>query len=69
MTAEEKVSWLNERAPLRRWAVGDDVRCRCCGAVFKAAQTAADYVGDPTCPHCIGSSPADFEKVLPGPKP
>ena len=68
MNAEEKVSWLNEHDPRRKWAVGDDVRCRGCGAVFKVERTAMDYVGDPTCPHCIGSTPADFEKVLHGQK-
>jgi formylmethanofuran dehydrogenase subunit E len=67
--AEEKVSWLNEHDPRRKWAVGDDVRCRGCGAVFKAEKVVTDFVGEPTCPHCIGSTPADFEKVLPGRKP
>ena len=68
MNAEEKVSWLNEHARPRKWKVGEAVRCRCCGAVFKAERTAMDFVGDPTCPHCIASTPADFEKVLVGRK-
>jgi formylmethanofuran dehydrogenase subunit E len=68
LNAEQKVSWLNEHDPLRKWSVGDDVRCRGCGGVFKAERTAMDNVGEPTCPHCIGSTPADFEKVLPGQK-
>jgi len=68
MNAEEKVSWLNQHAPRRQWAVGDDVRCRCCGGVFKAERTASDFVGEPTCPHCIGSTPADFEKLPPSGK-
>jgi len=69
MNAEEKVSWLNEHDPRRKWAVGEEVRCRLCGGVFKAERTIRDYVGEPTCPFCIGSTPADFEKVLPGQKP
>jgi hypothetical protein len=69
MDAEEKVSWLNQHAPRRQWAVGDDVRCRCCDGVFKAERIAIDYVGEPTCPICIGSTPAHFVKVLPGRKP
>ena len=69
MNAEEKASWLNEHESRRKWAVGDDVRCRLCGGVFKAERTIRDYVGEPTCPFCIGSTPADFEKVLPGHKP
>lgn len=63
MNAEEKVSWLNEHAPRREWAVGDDVRCRLCGGVFKAEQTKMDFVGEPTCPHCIASTAEDFVKV------
>jgi len=69
MNAEEKVSWLNEHDPLCKWTVGDSVRCRGCGSEFKAEKVAMDFVGDPTCPHCIGSTPADFEKILPGQKP
>jgi hypothetical protein len=69
MIAEEKVSWLNEHDPRGKWAVGDDVQCRCCGGVFKAERTASDFVGEPTCPICITSTPADFVKVLPGRKP
>jgi len=69
MNAEEKVSWLNERARPRRWKVGEDVRCCGCGAVFKAERTAMDFVGEPTCPHCITSTAADFEKVMPDRKP
>ena len=41
----------------------DGVRCRLCGTVFKAERTLMDYVGDPTCPYCIASTVADFEKV------
>ena len=63
MNAEEKISWLNEHARPRKWKVGEHVRCRGCGGVFKAEQTAADFVGEPTCPHCIASTVADFEKV------
>jgi hypothetical protein len=66
MNAEQKVSWLNEYGSLRKWTVGDDVRCRGCGGVFKAERAASDSVGEPTCPHCIGSTPAEFEKVSPG---
>jgi hypothetical protein len=69
MNAEEKVAWLNEHDPLRKWAVGDEVRCRHCGGVFKPERTAKDYVGEPTCPSCIGSTPADFENVTPERKP
>jgi formylmethanofuran dehydrogenase subunit E len=69
MNAEEKVSWLNAHARPRKWRVGEDVRCRLCGAVFKAERTAMDMVGEPTCPHCITSTTADFEKVLPARKP
>ena len=64
MNAHEKVSWLNGHDPLRKWEVGEDVRCRGCGGVFKAERTAQDYVGEPTCPHCIASTTANFEKVL-----
>jgi rubredoxin len=64
MNAEEKVSWLNAHDPRQRWLVGDVVRCRLCGFVFKAERTAADFVGEPTCPHCIGSTTTHFEKVL-----
>jgi hypothetical protein len=69
MNAEEKVSWLNEHDRLQKWKVGEDVRCRGCGGVFKAERTASNYVGDPTCPYCIGSTPADFEKFRPGQRP
>jgi hypothetical protein len=69
MNGEEKVSWLNEYTPLRKWSVGDDVMCRLCGGVFKAENTVIDFVGDPTCPFCIASTPADFVKVLPTRKP
>ena len=62
MNAEEKISWLNEH-DARRWRMGDDVRCRLCGGVFKAERTAQDFVGEPTCPHCIASTTDDFEKV------
>ena len=65
MNSEEKVSWLNAHAGPRKWKVGEDVRCRLCGALFKAERTAIDFVGEPTCPHCIGSTAGDFEKVLP----
>jgi len=65
MNAEEKVSWLNEHAWPRKWRVGEDLRCHGCGGVFKAERTISDYVGDPTCPHCIASTHADFEKVVP----
>jgi len=68
MNAEEKVTWLNEHARPRKWRVGEDVHCRLCGVVFKAERTAMDFVGEPTCPHCITSTAADFEKVSPGPK-
>ena len=69
MNAEEKVSWLNEHARPRRWKVGEDVRCRLCGGVFKVETTVMDFLWEPTCPHCIASTTADFEKVLPGQKP
>jgi hypothetical protein len=69
MDAEEKVSWLNAHARPRKWRVGEDVRCRLCGAVFKAERTVMDFVGEPTCPHCIASTTADFEKVMPRRKP
>ena len=62
MKAEEKISWLNEH-DARRWRMGDAVRCRLCGGVFKAERTAQDFVGEPTCPHCIASTTDDFEKV------
>jgi hypothetical protein len=68
MNAEEKIAWLNEHDPRRKWAVRDEVRCRGCGGVFKADRTAKDYVGEPTCPFCIGSTPVDFENVSPGRK-
>ena len=64
MNAEEKVSWLNQHDPYRQWTVGDDVRCRCCDGVFKVERAASDFVGEPTCPHCIGSTPADFVKIV-----
>ena len=64
MTAEEKISWLNEHDPLRKWKVGDDVLCRLCGGVFKAEKTLRDFVGGLTCPNCIGSTTADFAKIL-----
>lgn len=69
MNAEEQVSWLNGHDPLRKWTVGDGVRCRDCGGLFRAEQVAIDCVGEPTCPHCISSTPADFEKVLTGRNP
>lgn len=69
MNAEATVSWLNGHDSRRKWAVGDVVRCRDCGGIFAAERVAMDYVGEPTCPHCIASTPADFEKVLPGQKP
>jgi hypothetical protein len=65
MNVEEKISWLNEHARPRRWKVGESVRCRLCGAEFQAERTAMDIVGEPTCPFCIASTVADFEKVLP----
>jgi hypothetical protein len=68
MTAEEKVSWLNEYDPLRKWTVGDSLRCCGCGSVFKAEKVIMDFVGDPTCLHCIGSTPDDFKKILSGRK-
>ena len=63
MNAEEKISWLNDHAGWRRWRAGDAVRCRLCGHVFKAEQTASDIVGEPTCPHCISSTVSNFENV------
>ena len=63
MNAEEKISWLNQHTGWRKWRFGDDVRCRLCGCVFKAERTAMDTVGDPTCPHCISATVADFVKV------
>jgi len=69
MNAEEKISWLNEHARPRKWKVGDDVLCRCCGGGFKAEKVVMDFVGEPTCPHCIASTPDDFEQVLRGQKP
>jgi hypothetical protein len=64
MNAEEKVSWLNEHEPRRKWAVGDDVRCRNCDGGFKAEKVVMDFVGDPTCPFCISSTTADFVNDL-----
>jgi rubredoxin len=63
MNAEEKISWLNQHTGWRKWRGGDSVRCRLCGWVFKAEHTISDDVGAPTCPHCIASTAADFEKV------
>ena len=63
MNAEERVSWLNENDRLRRWSVGEDVFCLHCHGVFKAEDVACDYVGDPTCPLCISSTPLDFAKI------
>jgi hypothetical protein len=62
MTAEEKISWLNAHTGWRKWRLGDEVRCRLCGGEFKAKRTAMDFAGEPTCPHCISSTVADFEK-------
>ncbi len=64
MNAEEKVSWLNEQDALRRWSVGEDVLCLLCKGVFKAEDVASDFVGDPTCPLCISSTPLDFAEVV-----
>jgi hypothetical protein len=69
MNAEEKVSWLNAHDPRQKWSVGDAVRCGGCGTVFKSEKTAMEYVGEPTCPFCIGSTPVDFEKVSNEQKP
>jgi hypothetical protein len=63
MNAEEKISWLNQHTGWRKWRSGDDVRCQSCGGEFKAEATAMDFAGDPTCPHCIAGTAADFEKV------
>ena len=63
MNAEEKLSWLNQHTGWRKWRLGDEARCQQCGGKFKAEQTAADFVGEPTCPHCISSTVSDFEKV------
>ena len=63
MNAEEKISWLNAHVGWRKWRAGDAVRCRLCGHVFKAEQTTSDIFGEPTCPHCLSSMAADFEKV------
>ena len=69
MTVEEKISWLNAHARPRKWKAGEEVRCRLCGAVFKAEGAIMDIVGEPTCPHCIASTVADFEKVVTRRKP
>jgi hypothetical protein len=63
MNAEEKIAWLNEHDPLHEWAMGDDVYCLHCDAVFKAEDVACDDVGDPTCPLCISSTPLDFAEI------
>lgn len=63
MNAEEKISWLNEHARTRKWKVGENVRCGLCGQVFPAERTGVDLAGEPTCPQCIASTVADFEKV------
>jgi predicted RNA-binding Zn-ribbon protein involved in translation (DUF1610 family) len=63
MNAEEKISWLNQHTGWRKWHLGEMVRCQSCGGEFKAEETAMDFVGVPTCPHCISSTVADFEKV------
>ena len=63
MNAEEKISWLNAHAGWRKWCVGDVARCRLCGHGFKAEKAAVDFAGEPTCPFCISSTVADFEKV------
>lgn len=63
MNVEEKISWLNENDPLRQWSVGADVFCLHCDGVFKAEDVASDFVGDPTCPVCIGSTPLDFAEI------
>ena len=63
MNTEEKISWLNERDPLRQWSVGDDVFCLHCDGVFKAEDVASDFEGDPTCPVCISSTPLDFAEI------
>ena len=63
MNAEEKIRWLNEHVGWCQWHLGDDVRCRMCGWVFKAERTKMDFVGDPTCPFCISSTVADFETM------
>jgi hypothetical protein len=63
MNAEEKVSWLNVCDPFRQWSVGQDVFCLHCDGVFKAEDVLRDYVGHPTCPLCISSTPIDFAEI------
>ena len=63
MNAEEKIGWLNAHGGRRKWRAGDLVRCRLCGGTFKAESVAMDLVDEPTCPHCISSTTADFEPV------
>lgn len=60
MTNEEKkVQWLNDRDPLNKWSVGEDVYCLHCDGVFKAEDVGKDTDGLPECPRC-GATPLDF---------
>ena len=60
MDASAKAKWLNRVSPTSKWALGDDVFCLHCDAVFKAEDVACDEEGDPTCPICHSSTPLDF---------
>lgn len=62
MNAEERISWLNQRDPCHIWRIGQQVHCLHCEGVFKAEDVATDSEGDPTCPHCLDSTPIDFHR-------
>jgi hypothetical protein len=63
MDSSAKAKWLNRVSPTSKWALGDDVFCLHCDAVFKAEDVACDEEGDPTCPICHSSTPLDFHHL------
>jgi hypothetical protein len=62
MNNEARIEWLNARDPLNKWAVGDDVYCLHCDAVFKAEDVGEDTDGLPECPLCTATS-LDFHTL------
>lgn len=63
MEPTARAAWLDSVSPLSSWALGDDIFCLHCDAVFKAEDVACDADGDPTCPLCKSSTPLDFHVI------
>ena len=63
MTQEDKVEWLKEYDPDRKWSLDDDMYCRECDGVFKARDVASDLFDSPACPVCMNAGLDAFVEI------